>query len=349
MVRLIFAVANFILLGAFLMVGFFAQREAGRLYADNIIFIAPLYEDTNLHFTPSELENIRINFPNYEIVTSTSVSAVFRGSVMQVRGDIIFTSPGYHNIQLLTLLEGARPQGYTNSVLLSEQLAWRLFGGLNVTGLSVWLGSEPYVVSGVALGSQTGYTAWIHASAAPGMSVSSLYVRLPWHNDADAFGVPRELLANTGRNPNEFAILDINRYVEAIGMRNGIVILLIWFIGIVFAVWKLAELAPRIAARENLQAGVPKTVVAACFVLVAAFVLFSGVNELILLLPNLSLQDVSLVDFVFGWFDMPPFHVVSPAFLRLVELNSRVNLIFFGSLVVILNLLVTLWEYNEVT
>ena len=342
MVRLIFAGINLALLCFLLLAGFFAYREAGNLYADNLLFISPLHDDEALRFSPSELEVIRASFPDYEIITSASTSAVFRGSVMQARGDVVFVSPGYLNIHFLDLLEGSKPRAHANTVLLSESLAWRVFGSLTVTGLTVWLGNELYTVSGVAAGGGLGYTAWVHKSAAPEMPVSSLYVRLERHNDADAFGIPREILSHARRNPDEFAILDIDRYVEAMGMRNTIILQLLWFVGLVAALLKLLKLASRVARKENPRANVPKTIAAACFAMVAAIVLFTGVNELILMLPNLSLPGASLGGFVFGWFTHPPSHLMSPAFARLVELNTRANFVFFGSLVAVVNILVVL-------
>ena len=339
MSRFVFVTANFAILCVLLVVGLFTYLEAGRLYADNVIFISPIHDDARLHFTPSELESIRASFPNYEIITAGSISAVFRGSVMQARGDVIFTSPGYYSIHFLDIVEGSLPQGYANSVLLSEPLAWRLFGARNVTGLVVWMGDEPYTVSGVAAEGSSNYTAWMHESAAPAMSVSSIYVRLQEHSEADAFGVPREILLHVFQNPNEFAILDVNKYVEAMGMRNGIVLHLLWIFVLVVAMQKLGTYCSRIAKKEGLRSDVPKAAVAALFVLVAAYVLFVGINELILLLPNLSMPEVTFRGFLFGWFTQPPLQAMSPAFLRLMELNTRMNFVFFGSLIAMANLI----------
>ena len=328
--RAILALLSIALLFASLVVGLLAHRDAGRLFAPNIVFVAPLYDDGTLFFSQTEIERFMANFPAYEISAVTTGTAVLSSQTAQVRAKVFYASSAFYNAHFIDIIEGSPPQDYTNSVLLCELLAWRLFGGFNVTGITVWALGEPFVVSGVAAVDDIGYAAWLPSSARPDMPMSSIYIRFPYYNIVNAIAVPREMLGF--RNHDEYMMLDINRYIGAIGIRNRLVLYVLWMIGLAWAFLRLSRAVVQVKEEQPNRREYAIHALVACFAILSAYVLFTEAADIIYALPNLSATNTSLTDFVFGWIDLPPVEFLPPNIIRLVELNARANIAFFCAL-----------------
>ena len=330
MLRVLLVVLGFALLAVSLVVGLLAYRDAGRLFARDVVFVAPLYYDSALFFSGGEIERFGASFPDYVITAVGMESTVINTQTKHVRATVYYASLAFYSLHFMCIVEGGPPQEHTNSLMLSEILAWRLFGGFNVTGVTVWAFGEPFVVSGVVEGDDLGYIAWLPGSFAPGMPLPSLYIRLPYYNIVDAHVVPREMLGF--RDPGEFLILDINRYIKAIGLRNRLALYALWIVGFVWAILGFSRIILQVKNKQPERVEFAKLAFAGCIALLSAYVLLEGIGGVIYALPNLSYANASLLGFIFGWVDMPPAEFISPNLARLFELNTRANLAFFFAL-----------------
>ena len=330
MFRFGFAILCFAMLAVSLVVGLLAHRDAGRLFSPNVVFVAPLYDDAALFFSRGEIERLIASFPAYEIYAVGTESTVISAQATQVRATVYYVPPAFFNIFFLNITEGGPPREYTNSLMLSELLAWRLFGGFNVTGITVWVLNEPFVISGVVEGDGLGYAAWLPGSFAPTMPLPSIYIRFPYYNIVDAHVVPREMLGF--RNHNEYMILDINRYIEAMGIRNRLVLYVLWVVGLVWAVLNFSRIVLQVKEKLPNKREFAKLALTGCVALFSVYVLLDGIGGIIYALPNLSDANASLSGFIFGWVDMPPAEFIPPNLARLFELNARANFAFFSAL-----------------
>ena len=354
MFRDIIAVLCIILISAMLLVGFFAYRDAGRLFDQNVVYVAPLYDDAVLFFGLADVERFRTSFPQHEISHLVSGSAVIQSQINQARASVVFASCGYYRAHFMHFKEGAPPVDFTSSVLLSEQLAWRLFGGFDVVGVPVWIHGQSFVVSGVVTGDNMGYTAWLPHSAGQHVQFSSLFIRFPYYNSVDKRVVPRETLR---ANSDEYMILDINRFVEAIYIRNRLIlyltwlVLLVWVLGRSYRFYKTTLQKDVIDANVNVlwrikdkTDSIGKLVLlpfAAGFALLSVYVIFAGAIDIISTLPNFALADESLTGYLFGRVDLPPGNFLSPNLQSLFELNARANTAFFSAFIAVMTLCVT--------
>ena len=328
--RVSLAMLSVVLLTIMLVIGLLSYRDAGRLFESNVVFVAPLYVDDALFFSQTEIERLRAIHPAYEISAISKDSTVISSQTMQVRATVFYTSSTFYNTHFMEIIEGSTPQDYTNSILLSESLAWRLFGGFNVTGVTLWVFNEPFVVSGVARENNANYAAWLPSSFAPNMLVQSFYIRFPFHCIASVHAVPREMLSS--RNHEEYLILDIHRFSEAIGIRYRLVLYAIWLMVLVWAIFRLIKIASQIKEVRPNKREFAKHALIAGFAILSVYVLYTGATNIIYALPNLSDAHTSLTGFFFGWVNMPPEEFVSANLIRLMELNARANAAFFGGL-----------------
>ena len=319
-------------LSALLIFGLLTYRDAGRLFAPNVVIVTPLYDDAALFFSQAEIERFYATYPAYEISTIATGSAIISTPTMQVRASVFYASSPFFSVHFVDIIEGTNPQDGTNSVLLSELLAWRLFGGFNVVGVTVRIFDEPFVVSGVAAGGDVGYVAWLPRIAAQGMAIQSIFIRFPNYCQVSAFAVPREMLGF--RSHDDYMILDINRFMEAINIRNRLVLYVLWLVGLAWSVGSLLKILQakekRFAMREYSELAFKLG-----FAVLSIYVLVTGVSGIIYALPNLSYENASLFGFILGWVDMPPDEFLLPNIERLFELNSRANFIFLGNLVTV--------------
>ena len=354
MLRVVVAFICIIIASSMLIVGFNAQKDARRLFSQNVVYIAPLYDDTTLFFSAAYVERLRTNFPQYEISHLSSGSAMIHSQINQARASVVFTSHGYYNAHFLYFREGAPPMDFSNAVLLSELLAWRLFGGFNVVGVIVWIHGEPFVVSGVVKGDNMGYTAWLPQSADRAMQITSLIVRFPYYNAVTSRVVPREMLG--GRNLAEYMILDINRFVEAINLRNRLILYFVWLVLLTWVLGKSyrfyrSSLQEDVINKnvnefrlKNTTGSIRKFVVlsfAAGFAFLSVYVIFTGAIDILIALPNFALADESFMNYLFGLVYLPPEKFLSPNMQHLIELNIRANIAFLGAFCAIIILCAT--------
>jgi hypothetical protein len=132
--------------------------------------------------------------------------------------------------------------------ILSEALAWEMFGGIQVTGKTVSIGGEIYTITGVA--GQRNYTegggqAWVTSgSGNEAESAGALYLKPQNYNPLDAHLSTKSLMEAMNFNGSDYVITDLSAYTEGIGARGQILLLIavIYFIILIgrylMALWK---------------------------------------------------------------------------------------------------------------
>ena len=343
MARAIAAFACLALMGAALAVGLSASARAGRLFDGHVVFVAPLPDDERLAFSLAEIERMRMLNPSTPIAFAMTESGIFQATAMQARANIVYTTAEFFGMHFFDFLEGREPAYGSNTVLLSELLAWRLFGGFGVVGAVVWHMDAPFAVSGVVGGSHHGYTAWLCASRQPALSASSFYLNLPAYTQVEASVMPRDMLSAAFRNPGDFLVLDVTGFLEAMGIRNRLLLYFAWLFALAWALALLARIAARAIDEERLRPFLPKAVPCALFAALSLFVIFTGATDFIYSLPNFSAGHYSFFGFLFGLVDQPEAFAMPPAVQSLLFYNLLCNIAFFGYLAGLVGLAFALW------
>jgi hypothetical protein len=213
--RIIFVICNLLVLAASIVFIFYAYAAAGRYFARGVIYVAPL--SNAQFFSPANVELLQISFPNYTISAASHTTGHIASSSQEVSATVFYVNASYFQKHSMDFAEGNH-----TGIILNEALAWRLFGATeNIPGLAVRLGENEYIVSGVVRQNAGGYTAWVsHNPTASNMPVSSLYIHTPNHPLAK-YSARHMLLYYLHRNPAEYVIIEINRFVGRIWLPSA--------------------------------------------------------------------------------------------------------------------------------
>jgi hypothetical protein len=222
----LFAFINCLVLAAALVAGTVFYFSAKRYFANDIYFISPLLNESRLLFSLNDIEPLRFSFPDYTIVPEIRSSILISTSVQQASATVIYTEAYYFEMHFMDFAQGGHwhSQGDLNSVVINEALAWRMFGGVDVIGLGVEIGGNPYIITGVVRQGKTSAdsanAAWKPLAAAPGgLPVTALYIQAHDHNPLNAeLDTQTMLRDHIRRSPEDYAIVDINQYIRNIAI-----------------------------------------------------------------------------------------------------------------------------------
>lgn len=312
----IFAVLNLLLLAGGIGVGAYAYVAAGRYFAHGIIYIAPRLNESRLHWSMEDVAAAERRFTDFTFSGESRGSVLMASSTHQVVSTVFYVEGSYFGMHFMEFIEGNRWQEDANALVINEALAWRLFGGGDIAGLHVEIGGRPYVVAGVVRQGRGGggYMAWMPRAASPvPLPVTALYLHAHNYNLVDAAVVPAEILRAQFRTAAEYAVVDINRFVEGMGVRYRLLVYAVLIYVII--------LLTRAALRHMSM----KSVLPAAGALVCLAALLTGINEILYWLPNLADPETSVTGSITGMGILPPDGYLSFGLRRLSELNRMGN------------------------
>ena len=317
----LFIAFNFFILSGSLIFILYAYSVAGKYFARDVIYIAPRINESRLFFNIEDVELLEISFPDYTFAAVSRNGARIASSTHEVSATVFHTNSAYFNMHAMDFIEGSNA-----GLIVNEALAWCLFGAAeNISGLAVWINDTQHIISGVVRQSENNI-AWIPHDETDTL-VSSLYIHSP---DALAEHTAKRMLSiNLRSNTEEYAIIDINRFVESIIIRFKLLIYLLWFTALIFflrATWN------GIIAHEKKSALLVVGVVLCLYVLL-------GGNDILLWLPNLSAPGNSLFKTITTIGALPPDVYFSDGLLQLSRLSRLANCAFIIGLIGYVNLL----------
>ena len=329
--------------------GMTAYMAAGRYFSRDVIFIAPRLNESHLQWSMNEVEFLQRFFWNYSFSAESRGNVLIETPTHQATTTVIYTDPAYFRIHFMEFIEGNRWAEDTHAIVINEALAWQLFGGGDVAGLTVTINHRPHIVAGVVRQDARGqgdFLAWMPRGTAPApLPVTALYLHAHNYNivdtAADTQGVGG-MLAIWQRNPKDYAIVDVNRYVEAMGIRSRIFIYLLWLYVLVL----LVPLCIRMQKKMKWQM-VFKLILPVCGILIASYVLFTGFNHILHWLPNIAAPHVSVFNSITNLGALPPDGYLSFGLLRLSRLNRMGLLAWVVGAVAFVNVAVSasvLWS-----
>ncbi|MCL2190118.1 MAG: ABC transporter permease [Defluviitaleaceae bacterium] len=333
----LFLLANGLLLIIALFAGLYAHNAAGRLFARDVIYIAPMLHEDRLFFSQSEFDTARDAFPLYDFAPEIRGSRLLSATGQQAQATVIYTDANYFSIVFTDFIMGNYwlSRHEADEIVLGCALAWRLFGSFDVVGLPVDVDSHYFTVSGVVRqGNDSAYMAWMPRQNAPAnASVTALYMRAHHFNTLNVnIDVQALLQTHFFRNSLEYAVVDINRYVESIHYRNRLLFYLLWFCVLVIL---LCNLAGAVKTRQWSWVSIFAIGAGIC-----AVVLF-GVNDILQWIPNPALSDSSAFADFTNIGALPPSGYLTYAKQQFRTINQMANIVWLLGAIACINLLLT--------
>ena len=320
---LAFIIANMLLALGALAVGFYLYQSSGRYLQRDMLFVVPLRADGQDLLT----DDVR-QIPGIFLESRGSIP-VSRGDIRSV-SEIIFCNAGYFSLHFMNFIEGGPwhdLEDDRNIIVLNEALAWYLFGGNDITGLTVELTDGPYSVIGVVRLGGARHMAWTPVSDRS-LPVSAMYFRPYPYNPLNARTEAVRLLDE--HYIFDFAIVDINRFVESIKVRYRILLYSMWL----WIVLLMLQTGIKGEKKWLLVAAIP-----------IAGAVFFGIYDILTWLPNIANPDISLTGTLSNIGELPPDSLFPYGVYRLSFVNRIANYVWVAGTAGFLNLVFILhWQ-----
>lgn len=228
----IFCVLNLAVTIAALIFIVWAGTEAEKYFERGVLCVMPVVNDNAYYFGSEDLEAIAKADIKGMTASERLTNTVVVSGEIQVYSGVITTSRDYFDIYRMTFIDGEpwiRDQENERVIVLSESLAWMLFGNTKSAGLKVYLNNEAYTVTGVAaqgtVSKDAGF-AWIPPDAGGEIYSNTLYIKPAHYNRLDAYLETEALLRDMNRQPRDYRIIDLNAYSDSIFLREQILMFL---------------------------------------------------------------------------------------------------------------------------
>jgi len=177
----VFIIINCVLLAGSFVIGLYAHHTAGEYLASDTLLIISGYNQ------------------NTALVEQSS-GIITKGD-RQAYSTVIFCNSAYFDIYFMHFIEGGQwhdSENYLQVVILSESLAWYLFGGGDIAGMTVEIDGAFFQIIGVVR-QGVEYVAWL-PNGRRNTTATSMYL----HRD---YIIPGQ------------SYIDIDRYIESISHR----------------------------------------------------------------------------------------------------------------------------------
>lgn len=336
---ILFIVLNMLVVIGCIVAGFYFYGQANKYFARNVTYVAPHLNENHLHFNLAQVRVLERVLPDSSVVAISRGSITLSASTQRVTTRVVYSNTAYFSVHSTEFVEGGHWHGLESSfsIVLNQALAWRLFGATEgIVGLPVWVEAQVYTVTGIVHQAEAGgYLAWMPAESGD-MPVTSLYIRSHVYYPLMAYVVQDTIRQVLNRPPNDYAVVDINRFVESMNVRNQLLISVIWMVVLIYfvrKVWQRLERDGAKAFRDFRGIWLPIG-----GILVCGYGLW-GINAILMWLPNLGNPVTSLFASISTVGMLPPDGYLSYGMLRLGQLSWYVNIAFIVGLVGIFNLI----------
>ena len=222
---------------------FWQHEQASRYAKPGVVTVIPVINDRLFMFGYEEVRNGAAVF-NGSIEMEHHSSRRVEANGLFAFAHVSTVGEHYSNVAFLPFSSG----GYwlhdgEGSIIVSEFLAWRLFGSINVVGLQVRIGDNYHDITGVTRDAAEpprhvdGF-AWIPRSL---LETQNYYAAI-LHFIPDTYNLVHtnmdvlRILEVMSRRASDYVIIDINSYVTSIALRGK---LLLSLAGLVFAFYML--------------------------------------------------------------------------------------------------------------
>ena len=207
-----------------------AAAEAGRQVDGEVLFIAPVINDNAYYFSIDEVESLAVAANAGAFAYQSVGSAVVGADSFDVFTRMVHTNGAYFELGSLQFLHGGgwTPDREAERVaVINESLAWQLFGNVRAVGNSVSVMGDEYAVVGVIRQgrvSKDGGVIYIPMDPSPGeRRISSVFLKIGGDRLGARSGVSGAF-PPIGKNPMDYYITDIGRYVENIALNYKILV-----------------------------------------------------------------------------------------------------------------------------
>jgi len=193
-----------------------ANNQAGQLINRGILVVMPRHSANS--FNPDDFWDWEYGQIELERVFNAQIENENRTAIAAVSE----TSWGFLDMAIMTYRYGGHWRD-EDSVIISQGLAWELFGNIDVVGLPLRVNGKLYTVTGVTW--QEEKSAWILREEST-ENANIMYIKYEPYNWILANAATANLLESLGSRVEDHTITNINFYLRSMESRRFILFLL---------------------------------------------------------------------------------------------------------------------------
>lgn len=253
----IFRMVNLLAAVASLFYIAWAGAEVKKYFEKDIICVMPVINDNSYYFKPEDIEALEESECIGAYATERMVNTVVMAGQTRAFAKMAAVSPGYFDIYRMQFINGGlwgKGQASERFIVLSESLAWTLFGNVNAVGLTVTINDEEYTVTGVAaqgdVSKNNGFC-WVPQADNADTDTGAVMYKHNNYNLLDAHIDTEALLSSMNRNPRDYTITDLNVYAESVAMRGRLLLFLFNLYFLVLIVLHIFRLGRNTAKKKE--------------------------------------------------------------------------------------------------
>ena len=340
----LFQIISLLLLVGGMLLCMSLSVESSKYMDKNVFYVSPIVNDNQFFFNLSDIDVIQNKTDqgitlSYEIAGSERVS----NGVYQASARIIKTNSEYFKLTNTQFADGfAWPSTMENEhiAVISESLAWKLFGNVNVSGAFIQLANDEYLIAGVI--KQNVYTAenyymWIPSTAGTDQNlpvISKLIIGYNTYNPIESYLTTKSFITDANKSETDYHITDISRYKQSFGLRYQLLLFAagVWFIYVI--IYNIVGFLKRHPPNQYGWGACAAIVLLCCFSI--AYSIFS--ISFVFWIPKFSGDALSNVcQTFFNIAEMPSKEYLSGVILNLYQMNSKANAAFAAGSIGLLN------------
>ncbi len=245
----LFKVLNIIIIIVSVVISVIAGLEAEKSVDKDVFYISPVINDDRYYFDINDLDEFKEVYNPVEIAYTSLCKGLINYKNYTVYSKIIYTNSSYFSMNNIQFVGGGAWPSYSKNknIIINKSLAWQLFGSVDVVGKEVSVSNESRTIIGIMDQkdiSKDDCFAYLPVNTLDNPRMSNVFVKVSNYNKLTPHDNISNWLEKTGRNQRDYYITDMNRYVESIGIKYKILILIIGIYTsavIVINSWKLVK------------------------------------------------------------------------------------------------------------
>jgi hypothetical protein len=243
---------------------FIIAQASARYLSDGVFYVYPRRVFGNT-FTAGDITRLEteLRFNGAEVSYEAVGGGQLASELMSAYATLVYTDPGYVDMNRQVFADGyyfGEQQQGLEIIVLSEALAWKLFGSADVAGMTVTMDGVEHTIAGVigqeAVGEEN-FFAWVPLRRnTPDAYAESLYIRPQGYDKIAGYRLVSDAIAAIPKDVRNYRIVDINEYCLSIARRPVLCLSVMGVYAAVVLVFKIARLLRAELIKRSLSGSV---------------------------------------------------------------------------------------------
>lgn len=333
----VFIVLNMLVVIISITIGMILSTNARHYFMQNVFSVSPIYNDNRYYFSKEQINALKMEYPNYAISYESYDKGYIKSDYFFANSKLIYTDSTYFMINNQNFISGSgwsEISDNDNVIVISESIAWILYGNTNATGFHLELGNRTYTVSGVLRNGEvnkTNCTAWLPLKSGEQKNIISNLFIMPYEYNQLSSYIEIEEMLSLYKNISDYRIVDLNRFINSMSVRYKTLLYVVWLYILYILISVMISYRKR---RQNLI----QFILLICSAFFIIFLLLD-IQNIDIWIPNFQNEKEALLHALTGIGSFPANEYLSNGIYAIKKMNLISNIAFVFGFIGFVNLL----------